>query len=945
MGKSAKKKRRKERQRQERLNQLSTFGALSLSTKTDSTIDTSSAVTNNQSRSRNESHDWSDSAPDDTQQHEKIPTSSSSSLAPSSRLESPANSKSSNVDTFGSSTNRARSLPVVAFVYPRCDSGRHAKEEDPKPYEFGTSQHEPHADLEQSRNNDTGSQHINRDVNKSKESIDDILYQKANPKNESKDSSLVNETKNDDIEPTSLNVETPPNALPKYKSETPHPLPYLAGISVEEAVRDKAGLRPRANSTDGELKLPQRGLCDERKVLECYKWNSSIGTSIATPKGFNNLGNTCFLNSTLQCLAYCPPLCQLLMNMPRSEDIAPNGTGKKVNQGKMFTLMLAALFRRVHNADLAKGALSPRKIVNALPLLGSGSTRRNGYKFRPGRQEDAHEFLVHLLDAMNDGELRKAGINANKSGWRDRLPVPRLDETTFVHRIFGGYLRSQVRCTDCGYRSNTYDPFMDLSLEISRNSCHSLSSAFNEFTRKETLDSQNRWKCSGCKKRVCATKQLTVFRPPLVLCVQLKRFTFGGSFSGFHGGGKKISKPIEFPAQLQLPLSDGRSCAYVLTGTVIHVGGSASSGHYTAYVQRPSTNGDRKWFHMDDSFVQPVSEQHVLRQHNAYVVMYCRQEVKIEFPTPPLRGSMTTDEAKELALSRQKIKSSVTNQTPNGNNDADEKLDDEIPTATLPSTSTSQINSFDTIQSEPLSNGSNGVVDAAVNRALVATEIKEPIGNSHVNGMKTNLDPSISALSTRNSSYEFNEVSADVLNSDNNKKFNHKKPASETKLLASHTKGQEKLPIPAEEQNNSFPSNTFTSKVVDKLVVPDKKLPSMDRLSPAVSTTKSKSILSTVSGDHGDGGKVEVVVRSQLNKQRAWIPKTAYAQKGEECVLLGDIPVSKWDDDDDEVLANRQGAVDVRTNIAKGIQVAEQDRKRKMFLDRHDALLDQGKVC
>jgi hypothetical protein len=36
------------------------------------------------------------------------------------------------------------------------------------------------------------------------------------------------------------------------------------------------------------------------------------------------------------------------------------------------------------------------------------------------------------------------GINPLKNGWRDRLPIPRLDETTLIHRMFGGYFRSQV---------------------------------------------------------------------------------------------------------------------------------------------------------------------------------------------------------------------------------------------------------------------------------------------------------------------------------------------------------------------------------------------------------------------------------------------------------------------------------------------------------------------
>ena len=257
--------------------------------------------------------------------------------------------------------------------------------------------------------------------------------------------------------------------------------------------------------------------------------------------------------------------------------------------------------------------------------------------------------IVHLLDAMHEGELSAAGINPNASGWRDKLPIPRLDETTFVHRIFGGYFRSQLKCNKCGYKSNTYDPFLDLALEISKKHIDSLSSAFKEFTRKEKLDSDNQWKCSGCKKHVCPTKHLSVFRPPLTLCIHLKRFGFNRD--GFHGSnhffhrsskglnmmgsrGNKISKRIEFPAHLSLPLSDGRVCEYILTGIIVHVGGSATSGHYTSFVKQPGSSS-KLWYHMDDSFVTEVSEKNVLKQRDAYVLFYTRKEVKVEFPQPP----------------------------------------------------------------------------------------------------------------------------------------------------------------------------------------------------------------------------------------------------------------------------------------------------------------------
>jgi hypothetical protein len=199
---------------------------------------------------------------------------------------------------------------------------------------------------------------------------------------------------------------------------------HLSGLSVEDAVRDKAGCRPRANSTDGELNLPQRGLCDERAVLESHRWTIYYDDRRdLPPRGFLNLGNTCFLNSTLQCLAHLPPFCQSLLALTQSspsplslasQSAYHNGKKEASSPGKRITWMLRSLFQLVHsgrdaNSNNKTQAIAPRAIVNALPSIGTCGSR-NGYKFRLGRQEDAHEFLVHLLDAMQDGELRAAGM-------------------------------------------------------------------------------------------------------------------------------------------------------------------------------------------------------------------------------------------------------------------------------------------------------------------------------------------------------------------------------------------------------------------------------------------------------------------------------------------------------------------------------------------------------
>jgi hypothetical protein len=160
---------------------------------------------------------------------------------------------------------------------------------------------------------------------------------------------------------------------------------------------------------------------------------------------------------------------------------------------------------------------------------------------------------------------------------------------------------------------------------------------------------------------VCATKQFTIFRPPLTLCIQLKRFAYGllsHPFGSSGNSGQKICKPIQFPASLSLPLSDKRQCEYDLTGVIVHVGGSSNAGHYMAYVKKLihedtlTKSQSYQWYFLDDSSVHAVPESKVLRQSNAYVLFYCRKEVKLEFPSPPSKSNMSAAEASEAAKVR-----------------------------------------------------------------------------------------------------------------------------------------------------------------------------------------------------------------------------------------------------------------------------------------------------
>ncbi|RZC86905.1 hypothetical protein C5167_030258 [Papaver somniferum] len=313
--------------------------------------------------------------------------------------------------------------------------------------------------------------------------------------------------------------------------------------------------------------------------------------------GLQNLGNTCFLNSVLQCLTYTQPFAAYLQS----------GKHKSSCHIAGFCAM-CAIQNHVSRALQSTGRiLAPKDLVMNLRCIS-----RN---FRNSRQEDAHEYMVNLLESMHKCSL-PSGVPSQSSG---------AYEKSLVHKIFGGRLRSQVKCTQCNYCSNTFDPFLDLSLEINR--ADSLRRALQHFTATEQLDGgEKHYQCQRCKQKVRALKQLTVDKAPYVLSVHLKRF-------GSHVQGQKINKNVEFGPTMDLrPYYSGPhqgDLKYTLYGVLVHAGWSTRSGHYYCFV-RTSTG---MWHSLDDNTVRQVSEEVVLQQ-KAYMLFYVR-DVKSLAPMKP----------------------------------------------------------------------------------------------------------------------------------------------------------------------------------------------------------------------------------------------------------------------------------------------------------------------
>ncbi|XP_041077939.1 ubiquitin carboxyl-terminal hydrolase 43a isoform X2 [Polyodon spathula] len=258
-------------------------------------------------------------------------------------------------------------------------------------------------------------------------------------------------------------------------------LVHFADLNPAEAEDDDGGFRATIapctlTANLGHLKEESQGeksvtLSSQESVKERLSW--CFGDKTPGVLGLKNHGNTCFMNAIVQCLSNTDLFAEYLGLEQYKVDLSHrqvNGMLKNDDASQVkgeVTKQLASLMRALWTLDY-----TPQLSVEF-----KNTVSKYGSQFRGNSQHDALEFLLWLLDQVHED------VNSSPGNTNTTKPIGKTQSgedtpgggqhatgtpgsQSFVREHFQAQYRSSLTCPHCLKQSNTFDPFLCISLPI-----------------------------------------------------------------------------------------------------------------------------------------------------------------------------------------------------------------------------------------------------------------------------------------------------------------------------------------------------------------------------------------------------------------------------------------------------------------------------------------------
>lgn len=394
--------------------------------------------------------------------------------------------------------------------------------------------------------------------------------------------------------------------------------------------------------------------------------------------GLKNVGNSCFLNSVVQCLAKTEGLLEYFVQsrmidgkQVKNYQIHLNTQKKTTNKNKQNKTKTKKELVEIWVSLLKQLWSKNDPNINPVPFyrkIGEVASESNLAIGINGGQNDFQEFLITLLDSMHDALSYEPTMTITKKSndlsemdmkveraYQNFIDTFR-DDYSIIVSLFTGQIYT-ITMGECGHKSEVFNPIKFIPVVVPESKSpvrledllqdYISESLLGYDTSQTGIKQNNMWECEVCTKhkredaksrgmpddkvekisaRVLAKTKTTIWNLPQYLIISLGRYQYFPNL-------KKIETNVIYPIEEldMTPFYSGlkntksfnntiyKSLKYRLYAISVHLG-NPSGGHYYA-MARNSASG--KWYNFNDSHVSEADMNNVQNQ-GAYCLFYER---------------------------------------------------------------------------------------------------------------------------------------------------------------------------------------------------------------------------------------------------------------------------------------------------------------------------------
>ena len=388
------------------------------------------------------------------------------------------------------------------------------------------------------------------------------------------------------------------NLSEEIKKELINKLNLSIEANKPKKIKFEENGQKNANDISSKKKKKEKIILPEEKEKEINDFNKYNKIY-----GFNNDGNNCYLNSSLQLLTRIKDLKNEVFNF--QENYQDNDT-----QGRLI-IEFRNILNKIENSTNDNLIINPARLKS---IMGNVDERYNSYE-----QEDSNEFIANFINAILSETANKE-IKVKKLNIVNELekrPYENLYKkfyqrkgNSFILNLFYGITKLTKYCKKCGtinsIKFNVYN-MLEFPLYSLAKKYKNKDLTLNDLYNKYIEEIKNDGTCNNCNEDELYSKT-TIYTLPKYLMICLQRTCDNEYFCNNVLYSKNINLKSEF---------DNNKSSYTLECVIEHSGG-ISYGHYTALA--PVDKDNNIWYRFNDSYCNQFKTD--FQSNNAFILLY-----------------------------------------------------------------------------------------------------------------------------------------------------------------------------------------------------------------------------------------------------------------------------------------------------------------------------------